>query len=98
MVLMYFTFPAATNVVIVSVLNFVALFLSFFIHHTSLKKDSSQEFFAFSCLFSSFLSFFFLRAFLMNPEKSWVFLSSSKFLVAEGFLFFWFKRGKIYAK
>ncbi|AJG40622.1 ATPase [Thermotoga sp. RQ7] len=94
MVLMYFIFPAATNVVIVSVLNFVALFLSFIIHHTSLKKDSSQEFFAFSCLFSSFLSFFFLRAFLMNPEKSWVFLSSSKFLVAEGFLFFLVQKRK----
>ncbi|PLV57708.1 sensor histidine kinase KdpD [Thermotoga sp. SG1] len=88
MVLMYFIFPAAANVVIVSTLNFVALFLSFFIHHTSLKKDSSQELFALSCLFSSLLSFFFLRAFLMNPEKSWMFLSSSKFLVAEGFLSF----------
>lgn len=88
MVVMYFLFPETTNVVIVSALNFVALFLSFFTHYTSSRKDEDLTILAFSCLFSSLLSLFFLRVFLMDPKNAWMFLSSSKLILAEGFFFF----------
>lgn len=58
MVVMYFFFPETTNVVVVSVLNFVALFLSFFTHYTSSRKDEDLNVLTFSCLLSSLFSLF----------------------------------------
>ncbi len=98
MVVMYFLFPETTNVVIVSALNFVALFLSFFTHYTSSRKDEDLTILAFSCLFSSLLSLFFLRVFLMDPKNAWMFLSSSKLILAEGFFFFLIGKKKNFFK
>nr|CAI44320.1 sensor histidine kinase [Thermotoga petrophila RKU-1] len=98
MVVMYFFFPETTNVVVVSVLNFVALFLSFFTHYTSSRKDEDLNVLTFSCLLSSLFSLFFLRVFLMNPENAWMFLSSSKLILAEGSFLFLIGKKKNYFK
>ncbi|WP_233186296.1 HAMP domain-containing sensor histidine kinase [Thermotoga sp. KOL6] len=81
---MYFLFPNDTNTIILLILNFASLFLSFTVYHVSTRRK--KEPIALSCFFSMFLAFFSIRAFLIDPNKHWMFTSSSKILLAEGFL------------